>query len=157
MHSYITFEFCDWQDTIHTNAFLELLNHYMIDPMGDHPPLGKEEQIKLIKGLKDHPTAEVLLMKKNNLYVGMATVFTNFSTFNIQPYLYIHDVVVMDTYRGLGLGKQMIKYLTAVAKKRGYCKLSLEVREDNPGAQKVYQELGFKECSPKMHYWEQKL
>jgi len=157
MQSYITFEFCDWNNPIHTSAFLNLLNHYMLDPMGDHHPLDVEEQTRLIKSLKEHATAEVLLMKKNNIYVGMTTVFTNYSTFNIKPYLYIHDVVVLETLRGQGLGKLMIQHLTEVAKERGCCKLSLEVREDNPAAQKVYRELGFKECSPKMLYWEQKI
>ena len=41
-----TFEFCDWGNPIHTTAFLDLLNHYMLDPMGDHAPLSKAEQIK---------------------------------------------------------------------------------------------------------------
>lgn len=157
MQSYIAFEFCDWNNLTHTTAFLELLNHYMLDPMGDHEPLSNEKQIKLIKGLKNHPTAEILLMKKGDIYAGMATIFTNYSTFNIQPYIYIHDVVVLDTFRGEGLGKLIIKHLTEVAKERGCCKMSLEVREDNSGAQKVYKELGFDECAPKMFYWEKKL
>ncbi|MEA4936855.1 MAG: GNAT family N-acetyltransferase [Paludibacter sp.] len=157
MQSYITFEFCNWNNPTHTTAFLELLNHYMLDPMGDHEPLSIEKQLELIDGLKNHPTAEVLLMKKNDYYAGMTTIFTNYSTFNIKPYLYIHDVVVLDTFRGQGLGKHLIKHLTDVAKERGCCKLSLEVREDNPGAQKVYRELGFKECEPKMFYWEKKI
>ena len=157
MQSYITFEFCDWNNLTHTTAFLDLLNHYMLDPMGDHEPLNKEKQSMLIQGLKDHPTAEILLMKKGDIYAGMATIFTNYSTFNIQPYIYIHDVVVLDTFRGKGLGKLLIKHLNEVAKERGYCKLSLEVREDNSGAQKVYKELGFDECTPKMLYWEKKL
>lgn len=152
-----TFEFCDWSNLTHTTAFLDLLNHYMLDPMGDHEPLKKEEQKKLLKGLTDHPTAEVLLMRNATTYVAMATVFTNYSTFNIQPYFYIHDVVVVDTFRGQGLGKQLIQQLIEVAQERGYCKLSLEVREDNPGAKKAYNDLGFEECEPKMHYWERKL
>lgn len=153
----LSFEFCDWNNPTHTTAFLDLLNHYMLDPMGNHAPLSKEEQIKLVKGLKDHPTAEVFLMKNGDAYAAMATVFTNFSTFNIKPFLYIHDVVVLDTFRGQGFGKLLIQHLTAVVKERGYCKLSLEVREDNPGAKKAYRQLGFEECNPKMHYWEKQL
>lgn len=157
MQSYISFEFCNWNNPSHTTAFLELLNHYMLDPMGDHEPLSKEKQILLLKSLSNHPTAEILLMKKGENYAGMATIFTNFSTFNIQPYIYIHDVVVLDTHRGEGLGKRLIKHLIDVAAERGCCKVSLEVREDNPGAQKVYRDLGFDECKPRMHYWERKI
>ena len=157
MQSYISFEFCDWNNPIHTTAFLYLLNHYMLDPMGDHHPLNEEEQIKLEKGLQNHPTAEVLLMKEDDKYVGMATVFVNFSTFNVRPYLYIHDVVILDECRGKGYGKALIRELIEISKKRDYCKLTLEVREDNPAAQKVYRSLGFEDVEPKMYFWTKKL
>ena len=44
MKESITFELCDWVNEKHTAAFLYLLNHYMSDPMGNHPPLTYEEQ-----------------------------------------------------------------------------------------------------------------
>lgn len=157
MQSYISYEFCDWNNPIHTTAFLDLLNHYMLDPMGDHPPLNNEKQINLEKGLQNHPTAEVMLMKEYEKYVGMATVFVNFSTFNVKPYLYIHDVVILDECRGKGYGKALIRELIEISKKRGYCKLTLEVREDNPAAQKVYRGLGFEDVEPKMYFWTKKL
>jgi len=153
----ITFEHCDLYNPVHKKAFLSLLNHYMTDPMGDYPPLNEQAQIKLIKSIKEHPTAEVLLMKKGDIYAGMATTFINFSTFKIKPYLYIHDVVVLDTFRGQGLGKAMIQELIRISEARNYCKLTLEVREDNPAAQHVYRSLGFEECEPRMLFWEKKL
>lgn len=152
-----TFEYCNWQNPEHTASFLELLNHYLSDPMGDYPPLDENKQQKLLKDLQEHPTAEVLLMQYENSYIGMATTFINYSTFKLKPYMYIHDVVVQDKFRGKGLGKALIQELISVSAKRGYCKLTLEVREDNPVAQQVYKSLGFEECTPKMYYWERKL
>ncbi|MDO9634442.1 MAG: GNAT family N-acetyltransferase [Paludibacter sp.] len=153
----LQFEFCNWDNALHTNAFLDLLNHYMSDPMGDYPILQKEEQLKLLKGLKSHPTAEVLLMKAGDQFVGMSTTFVNYSTFKIKPYLYIHDVVILDSCRGKGYGKALIQKLIDISQERGYCKLTLEVREDNPGAQKLYQTLGFKECEPRMFFWTREI
>lgn len=153
----IVFEQCNWQNPEHTGAFLNLLNHYMSDPMGDYPPLNEHDKQKLLVHLSNHPTVEVLLMKYENDYAGMATTFINYSTFKLKPYMYIHDVVVLDKYRGKGLGKALIRELINISENRDYCKLTLEVREDNPAAQQVYKNLGFEECKPRMYFWERKI
>ncbi len=153
----LNFEFCNFQKEEHRTAFISLLNHYMEDPMGDYPPHQGEKQLEIIEALEKHPTAEVFFARDNSEYVGLATIFTNLSTFYIKPYFYIHDVVVLNEYRGKGIGQALLSNLINEAEKRGYCKLTLEVREDNPGAQKVYKNLGFKECEPKMHFWERKI
>ncbi len=153
----IRFEFCDFNNPEHRVALTTLLNHYMEDPMGDHPPLNKMEQLRLVDGLNQHPTAEVLFLLYDGQFVGMTTTFVNYSTFKLKPYLYIHDVVVLDGYRGKGLGNALINELIRVSTERGYCKLTLEVREDNYGAQKVYRDLGFEECEPRMLFWTKML
>ena len=71
--------------------------------------------------------------------------------------MYINDVVVLDKFRGKELGKALIKELINISKERSYCKLALEVREDNPAAQQVYANLGFEECKPRMYFWEKKI
>lgn len=157
MNNNIEFEWCRWDDHSSRKAFTELLNHYMEDPMGDYPPLDASQQDALTTALSQHPTAEVLLIKSENQYVGMSTVFTNFSTFKIKPYLYIHDVVVLKEFRGKGYGKMLMEELIRVSAERGYCKLTLEVREDNPAAQQVYRSLGFEECDPRMFFWTKML
>ncbi len=153
----IHFAFCDFDNQEHKHALCMLLNHYMSDPMGDHPPLSTQEQLRLVNDLKEHPTAEVLFVLHGNRYVGMATTFINYSTFNLKPYLYIHDVVILNESRGLGLGKELINKLIEISEQRGYCKLTLEVREDNASAKSLYSKLGFRECEPRMHFWTKKL
>lgn len=149
----LEYELCDFKRIEHRKAVCELLNHYMQDPMGDHAPHDESHQEMLLSALEDHPTAEVLLVKKDGDYIAMSTIFVNLSTFYIQPYMYIHDVVVRNDQRGLGIGKSMINKLIEISRERNYCKLTLEVREDNPGAQKVYSDLGFVECEPRMFFW----
>jgi ribosomal protein S18 acetylase RimI-like enzyme len=129
----------------------------MEDPMGDHPAHDELKQLQLIESLKNHPTAEVLLLYFDEEPAGLATTFINFSTFAIKPYLYIHDVVVLERFRGRGLGKALIAELIRISEERAYSKITLEVREDNPGAQQVYRSLGFEECEPRMYFWTKKL
>ena len=127
----ITFEICDFTNPQQRKAAMQLLCHYMSDPMGDAHPLDEEEQDKLAKMMLAHNHAEMLLMSYQNRYVGLLTFFELISTFKVKPYLYIHDVIVHRDFRGLGLGKQLMLELIRVAEDRGCCKVTLEVREDN--------------------------
>ncbi|MDD3322795.1 MAG: GNAT family N-acetyltransferase [Paludibacter sp.] len=153
----ILFELCDFENPQHLKALAELTNHYMEDPMGGFPPLNKLDQLRLVNGLANHPTAEVHFAILDSTVVGLATCFVNFSTFYVKPYLYIHDIVVFKNYRGKGIGKALIEYLTVLCIEREFCKKTLEVREDNKVAKSLYKDIGFDECDPKMLFWTKKL
>lgn len=152
-----TYEFCDFENPDHLKALVEMANHYMVDPMGDAEPLNKLQQLRLVDGLANHPTAEVLFAIIDCRVVGMATCFVLFSTFNVKSYLYIHDIVVLNDYRGNGVGKGLMQKLTDISEERKYCKMTLEVREDNEVAQSLYRSLGYQECDPKMFFWTKKI
>ncbi|VBB44708.1 GCN5-related N-acetyltransferase [uncultured Paludibacter sp.] len=153
----ILFEFCDFENAEHLKALAALTNHYMMDAMGGGSQLNKIQQLRLVDGLANHPSAEVLFAVIDNEVVGLATCFVNFSTFNIKPYLYIHDIVVLKQFRGKGVGKELIAKLIELSSERKYCKVTLEVREDNIVAQKLYKSFGFDECDPRMLFWTKKL
>ncbi len=152
-----SFEFCDYENPEHLNALADLLNHYMQDPMGDHAPLTKREQLRLVDGLANHPSAFVLFVCVDGRFAGMVTCFELFSTFNVRPYLYIHDVVVHSDFRGQGLGRKLMERLVEYSTEKNFCKITLEVRSDNPVAQNLYQSLGFEECQPNMYFWTKHL
>jgi ribosomal protein S18 acetylase RimI-like enzyme len=152
-----SFEFCDYENPVHLTALVDLLNHYMTDPMGEAPPLDKIQQLRLVDGLASHPSALVLFVLQEKEIAGLATCFINFSTFNVKPYLYIHDIIVYNQLRGKGLGKALLEKLIELSTERGYCKITLEVREDNFQAQGLYYRLGFEECTPGMLFWTKKL
>lgn len=151
------FEFCDFNNPIHTAAYTSLLNQYMSDPMGDYPPHSAEKKEQLIESLSKHPSVLVVLQNIDGQYTGFSTCFVNFSTFKLKPYLYIHDVFVAPDHRGKKLGKKLMQNLVNLARERNYCKLSLEVRQDNQAARVLYASLGFEACKPNMYYWEKSL
>lgn len=158
MSSEIEFEFCDFTNPDHLNRFAELINHYMADPMGGcSQPLNKLQQLRMVDGLYNHPKAFVLFLIFENNIVGLATCFENFSTFHAKPYINIHDIIVEDKYRGKGFGRMIMNELTLIAQERKCCKITLEVREDNYVAQTMYIDLGYKECTPRMHFWTKTL
>ncbi len=153
----IEFEICNFNNSDHKKAFAELLNHYMADPMGDYEPHDINKQNELIEKLSNHPTVFIIFVKYNNQFAGMATCFELFSTFKIKPYMYIHDVVIHSNFRGKGLGKALLERIIEESEIRDYCKLTLEVREDNTSAMALYKNLGFIECEPNMYFWTKTL
>lgn len=153
----ISFTFCDYQNKVHRQKLLELIDHYMMDPMGGSKPLSQPEKEKLLTGLSGHPSSFVLFVAVDQEIVGLSTCFINFSTFKAKPFLNIHDLVILKEYRGKGLGRKLLEKCIEISKERGYCKITLEVRDDNRNAQELYKSLDFNESIPKMHFWTKML
>jgi GNAT superfamily N-acetyltransferase len=145
---------CDFSNPVHCRAEIDLLREYMTDKMGDVPPLNEEENIRLIEGLKHHPTLLTLLARYKNEYVGMTNSFVNFATFSARKFLNIHDFFVKSSCRGLGIGKKLMEENIRVAREELDCsKITLEVRKDNVIAQQLYKSSGFNEADPSMYFW----
>ncbi|MDA8746099.1 GNAT family N-acetyltransferase, partial [Rubripirellula amarantea] len=95
--------------------------------------------------LIEHPASLVLLASVDEQIVGTATCFLGFSTFQARPLLNVHDLAVIPEYRGQGIGRALLACAEASALKRGCCKLTLEVQDDNPKARGLYISFGFRE------------
>ena len=74
---------------------------------------------------------------------GLVNCFEGFSTFACRPLVNVHDVVVMNPFRGLGLSQKMLQKVEEIARQRGCCKITLEVLEGNAVAQSAYRKFGF--------------
>jgi GNAT superfamily N-acetyltransferase len=74
--------------------------------------------------------------------VGFAIWFLNFSTWLGRHGIYLEDLFVEPTHRGLGLGKALLQKLAAVATERGYGRLEWWVLDWNEPAQGFYRSLG---------------
>jgi ribosomal protein S18 acetylase RimI-like enzyme len=84
-----------------------------------------------------------LLALSEGTPVGVAVCFLGFSTFNARPLLNIHDLAVVPERRGQGIGKALLAAAEAEAMRRGCCKLTLEVQDDNRRARGLYERAGF--------------
>ena len=149
----VEFEFCDYTNPIHRQNLKDLINLYMADPMGGSIPHNNETSEELVNGLAANTSNFVLFAKVNKQYIGLITCFINFSTFKAKPYLNIHDVIVIKEYRGKKIGRKLLEKCIDIAKERDYCKITLEVRDDNTAAKSLYKSLDFNEYEPVMHFW----
>jgi ribosomal protein S18 acetylase RimI-like enzyme len=143
----------DFSKEEHCRAVVKLMNDYMTDAMGNHPPHDKESAERLIVGLKKHCNKLCILAKQKNNFVGLVNCFIGFGTFAAKPFINIHDVAVLESYRGKGIGRKMLEFVIDKAKMMDCVKITLEVRNDNQKAQQLYSSLEFKDGKPPMYFW----
>ena len=157
MKNNITYSFCDFSNEENCSQLAALINQYIADPMGGGVPLTPLMQLKLVDGLANHPASFVLFILNEGCIVGLATCFINFSTFKAKSYINIHDLIIDNQHRGKGFGRNLLNEIESIARERKYCKITLEVREDNYTAQSLYYELGFMDLVPKMYFWTKEI
>ncbi len=153
----IEIEDCDFSNPEHLNGICYLLDAYIGDQMGGGMPLNKLQQLRLVDGLNNHPTAIVLLALAGERPVGMLVAFKNFSTFTVRPMVNIHDLIVLPEFRGLGIGRKLMEAIEVRAREEGCSRITLEVRHDNVKAQTLYVSLDFQEADLPMYYWRKNL
>lgn len=144
----------DIQNEEHRQAMLSQLDWYMQDPMAGQGKMPEKLAVKIIEGLEKQPNYLFFLAKYNHEFAGVANCFINFSTFKAKQLLNIHDFSVSPEFRKKGVGKSLMSKIVEYCHEKGYCKITLEVRNDNIKAQYLYQKLGFTECDPPMYFWE---
>ena len=132
-----------YDDPAHAAALLDLLDAYARDPAGGGEPLGDFTRENLIAELAARPYVFSVLAFDDDTPVGLVNAIVGFSTFACRPLVNVHDVVVIDSHRGLGLAARMFAEVEAIARERGACKLTLEVLDGNASARALYRRLGF--------------
>ena len=133
----------DYSNPVHAQAVRDVLNHYAKDPMGGGEALSAQVLEALPAELAKRAHAFSVLAFVDDVAAGLVNCFEGFSTFAGKPLVNVHDVSVVDTFRGLGLSHKMLEKVEDIARERGCCKITLEVLEGNPVAQGSYRKFGF--------------
>jgi ribosomal protein S18 acetylase RimI-like enzyme len=136
----------DYTNAVQLDHLASLLNAYSMDDMGNGKILDHSVLDKLKADLPNIPGAYSFIAYVKSvdqlLPVGLVNCFSGYSTFKAAPLLNIHDIVVLDSVRGKGIGAMLIHAVEKKGRELGCCKITLEVRTDNP-AEKLYRRLGF--------------
>ncbi|AFG36704.1 GNAT family N-acetyltransferase [Spirochaeta africana] len=122
-------------------ALLEIMESYALGDTGTG--LSQYTRNHLADRLHAIPHGFTLLAELNQLPIGLANCFMQFSTFQCRPLLNIHDLAVLPAWRGRGIGSTLLAAVAEEARKRDCCKITLEVLSGNHGAQRLYQRHGF--------------
>lgn len=132
-----------YTNAVHADAIGLLLNSYAEDPMGGGHSLPADLLQQLPAELAKRPHAFSVLAFVGGEPAGLVNCFEGFSTFACRPLVNVHDVMVKEQFRGLGLSQKMLQKVEEIARQRGCCKITLEVLEGNELAQSAYRKFGF--------------
>ena len=152
----------DYMNLQHGKDIPMLLDNYASDPMGGGKPLNEDVKNNLVQALAKIPHAFSIIAYVDEQPVGLVNCFEAFSTFSCKPLINIHDVVVLNEYRGNGISQKMLGMVEEIAQSKGCCKLTLEVLSNNEFAKSAYIKFGFSsyELDPKKGvalFWQKKL
>ena len=132
-----------YTNAVHADAIGLLLNSYAEDPLGGGHSLPADLLQQLPAELAKRPHAFSVLAFVGGEPAGLVNCFEGFSTFACRPLVNVHDVMVKEQFRGLGLSQKMLQKVEEIARQRGCCKITLEVLEGNALAQSAYRKVGF--------------
>ena len=86
--------------------------------------------------------AEVVLAMEDNVPVGFALFFHNYSTFLCRQGLYVEDLYVRPAFRGRGYGRSLLSHLARLARARQCGRMEWAVIGWNAAAIGFYESLG---------------
>jgi len=134
-------------DPVDAAAYRGQLAAYAADAKGAGAALPEQILRRTVEDLAYLPHAHAFLAFEDDEAMGFATCFGGYSTFRARPLWNIHDIAVLPQYRGKGIGRALLRHIAQAAQAAGCCKLTLEVREDNPVAEGLYRGEGFQAAS----------
>ena len=111
----------------------------------------------MIKKISSDDLKDFELLNENNPYSNYIGYFYDDEITGYIEYLTIYDrieisnIFVKDEYRNRKIGTNMLKYLIDISK--GFINITLEVKEDNIYAIKLYENLGFKKVATREGYY----
>lgn len=133
----------DYFDQRQAADLVDLLDSYARDPAGGGHGLSDFARSHLPAHLAARPAAFSVIAYDGDKPVGLVNCIEGFSTFACRPLVNVHDVVVVASHRGAGVGRLMLERVIELSHRRGACKLTLEVLSGNRSAIALYEKLGF--------------
>ena len=135
----------DYTNPKQRSAIPCLLNTYAKCLLGYRKNINDHVLDALVPGLERTQNDLVLLARTDDEYVGMAICFLGFSTFHARSLINIHDFMVLEDFRGQGIGRALLEDIEIIAHDMDCCKITLEVQENNTPARRLYRSGGFKD------------
>jgi len=143
----LEFVTADFENQAHREAIPAMINAYASDPMGRGEGLHPEILERIVPAMERFGGAVVLLAMDGDEPVGIANCQLGFSSFAARPVLNIHDLAVVPSRRGEGIGRKLLEQAEAKGRELECCKLTLEVLETNTRARALYDRFGFGDYS----------
>lgn len=93
----------------------------------------------------------IFVLRSGEQIIGMVNALRTISTAEGAPVLLLEDVIVVDTYRGQGLGAMLVRHVLKWASERGILRVTLLADRGNGPALRFYEKIGFRESAMKVY------
>ena len=101
---------------------------------------------RALMGVIDNETfGRVFLIRLGNEVAGYAVLTFGYSLEFHGRDAFVDELYLRNEYRGRGIGKRALQFLTEVCANEGVSALHLEVERENTSAQAVYRKFGFED------------
>ena len=133
----------DYHNPLEAQCLVQLLDAYACDAAGGGEPLSDYAREHLVANLAERPQMFSFMAWQDTQAVGLVNCIEGFSTFACQTLVNVHDLTVLASHRGQGVGRLLLAAAEVEALARGACKLTLEVLSGNAPARRLYLAQGF--------------
>ena len=111
----------------------------------------KEEAVATLEDIEcslfEKKEAEVLLLEENDIPMGFALFFHNYSTFLGKSNIYLEDLFISEQSRSKGYGRMLLQRLAEIALERGCERLDWACLNWNEKSIAFYESVGAKPLS----------
>ena len=115
----------------------------LFEQEAEFEPNPEAQRKALIKIIFDPKIGTILLARNDEKILGMINLLFTESTALGAKVAILEDMVVLPTFRGEGIGSQLIDYAIGESKKEGCKRITLLTDIENIKAQSFYQKKGF--------------
>jgi len=123
------------------DLLLSLVRKLAMEEKAEHEvETNREQLIKTV--LEENTTSHAVICEADDVPIGHAVYFFNYSTWQGKNGLYIEDLYILPEYRNLGAGKQIIKHLSWLALEKNCSRVEWSVLDWNVKAIGFYEALG---------------
>jgi len=128
----------------------------LIDALADYEKLERPDagarQRLLLDAFGEQPRTEVYLADTADCVVGYAITLFTYSSFLALPTLYLEDLFVLESHRGLGAGYRLFTHCVEEAHRRGCGRMEWQVLDWNRLAIEFYEKLGARQMKEWLPY-----
>lgn len=139
----LTIHLVDGSDPNSIEAARSLFRDYHAEFEGDTCFHLFEEEVERLPGVYQHPTGVLWILTRDNTPAGCIALRA------LSPKdCEMKRLFVRPRFRGVGLGKHLVLWAIDQAKALGFQNIKLDTLDTMKTAQKLYEELGFMDCTP---------
>jgi len=106
--------------------------------------------IEFLRARLENEESALFYAKKDGRIIGFVQLYPSFSSASLKKVFILNDLYVLESERGKGVAKLLIGKAIEFCTEQKCARISLSTAKDNP-AQKLYEEVGFKESTFKFY------